>query len=172
MAIDIGALRAFQNTWSAVIEAIPAVINMAEQQADLDRALKLKATELQKADKEIESAFVEANARLTVLNEQLVATSNQKAEVLAGIEGARQQATKAAAEAAAKAKLALATVDQKIAAQTAVLSTVDAQINERLATATAAHTAAVASMEAEIKDLERRKSVAEKALDTLRAKLG
>ena len=39
MAIDVGALRRFQETWGPVLDAIPAVVNMAEQQADLDRAL-------------------------------------------------------------------------------------------------------------------------------------
>ena len=39
MAIDINALRKFQETWSPVMDAIPAVMDMVAKQADMDRSM-------------------------------------------------------------------------------------------------------------------------------------
>lgn len=172
MAIDVGALRRFQETWGPVIEAIPAVVNMAEQQADLDRALAKKRIELTAATKEVEAAFAEADVRLEAVNRELTSVLDQKAATLAEIGNARTQADVAAKAAEVDAKKRLDAITQKVDVKSAELATVDAKIVAETNAALAAHDKAVAAMSAEIQDLEKRKAAAEKALDSLRAKLG
>ena len=172
MAIDVGALRRFQETWGPVLDAIPAVVNMAEQQADLDRALAKKRIELTAATKEVEAAFAEADVRLEAVNKELTAVLDQKSATLAEIGNARTQADVAAKAAEVDAKKRLDAITQKVDVKSAELATVDAKIVAETNAALAEHAKAVAAMSAEIQDLEKRKAAAEKALDTLRAKLG
>lgn len=172
MAIDVGALRRFQETWGPVLDAIPAVVNMAEQQADLDRALAKKRIELTAATKEVEAAFAEADVRLEAVNRELTSVLDQKAATLAEIGNARTQADVAAKAAEVDAKKRLDAITQKVDVKSAELATVDAKIVAETNAALAAHDKAVAAMSAEIQDLEKRKAAAEKALDSLRAKLG
>ena len=172
MTIDVGALRRFQATWGPVIDVIPDVINMAEQQADLDRALVAKRLELDKAAKDVAAAYTEANKRLTDINEELVSVSAQKATVAAEIEAARQAAAEAARDADTAAKARLGAIEEQITESSAVLARVGVQIAADTSAAQAAHAQAVLVMQSEIMDLEKRKVAAEKALDTLRAKLG
>lgn len=172
MAIDVGALRRFQETWGPVLDAIPAVVNMAEQQADLDRALAKKRIELTAATKEVEAAFAEADVRLEAVNKELTAVLDQKSATLAEIGNARTEASVAAKAAEADTQKRLDAVVQRIAERNAELASVDVTITAETNAALAAHVKAVAAMSAEIQDLEKRKAAAEKALDSLRAKLG
>ena len=172
MTIDIGALRRFQSTWGPVIDVIPGVINMVEQQADFERGLAAKRIELNNATAEIASAYEEADKRLIALNAELVAASTQKSEVLAEINEAKKAAVEAAKVADAKAKVRLSAIEDQITESSAVLAKVKDKIAENTSAAQAEHAQIVLVMQAEILDLEKRKAAAEKALDTLRAKLG
>jgi prefoldin subunit 5 len=172
MTIDIGALRRFQATWGPVIDVIPDVINMAEQQADFERGLAAKRLELDKATKAIDAAYEEADKRLTDINTALVAVNGQKLSVLAEIDAAKQAAAEAAKTADAAAKERLAAIEAQITESSAVLAKVGVQIAADTSAAQAEHATAVKAMQVEITDLEKRKAAAEKALDTLRAKLG
>jgi chromosome segregation ATPase len=172
MTIDIGALRRFQATWGPVIAVIPDVINMAEQQADFERGLAAKRLELDNATKAIDAAYEEADKRLVTLNAELVEVSNQKVAVAAEIDAAQQAAAEAAKTADAAAKARLGAIEAQITESSAVLAKVDERIIADTAAAQAEHATAVKVMESAILDLEKRKAAAEKALDTLRAKLG
>ncbi len=172
MAIDIGALRRFQATWGPVIDVIPDVINMAEQQADLERGLVAKRLELGKAADEIAAAYAEADKRLATLNEELVAVGVKRVAAVAEINEAKKAASDAAKVADTAAKARLAAIEAQITESSAVLAKVDAKIAADTSAAQAEHAQAVLVMQSEIMDLEKRKTAAEKALDTLRAKLG
>lgn len=172
MTIDIGALRRFQSTWGPVIAVIPDVINMAEQQEDLERGLVAKRLELGKAADEIASAYAEADKRLATLNEELVAAGVKRVAVVAEINEAKKAASDAAKAADDAAKARLAAIEARITESSAVLAKVADKIASDTSAAQADHAAAVKVMQAEIMDLEKRKVAAEKALDTLRAKLG
>lgn len=172
MTIDIGALRRFQATWGPVIAVIPDVINMAEQQADFERGLAAKRLELDNATKAIDAAYEEADKRLVTLNAELVEVSNQKVAVAAEIDAAKQAAAAEAKAADAAAKARLGAIEDQITESSAVLAKVGDQIAAETSEAQAKHAEAVKVMQAEIIDLEKRKATAEKALDTLRAKLG
>jgi chromosome segregation ATPase len=76
----------------------------------------------------------------------------------------------ASQQADTKAKLAAA--NKKLADVQQKLDGVNAEYEAKLVQAQADHAAALAAMEAEIKAVEDRRAKAEKALDTLRAKLG
>lgn len=172
MTIDIGALRRFQATWGPVIDVIPDVINMAEQQADLERGLAAKRLELTKANDEIAAAYAEADKRLAAVNEELVAAGVKRVAIVAEINEAKKASSDAAEIADAAAKARLVAIEAQITKSSAVLAKVDERIIADTSAAQAAHATAVKVMESEIIDLEKRKAAAEKALDTLRAKLG
>jgi delta 1-pyrroline-5-carboxylate dehydrogenase len=172
MAIDIGALRRFQSTWGPVIDVIPDVINMAEQQADLERALNKKSLELDSATKEVETVFAEADKRLIVLNKELSDVVAMKSTVLAEIESATKDAEVKAKAAEAEANARFAVVIKSIEVKNAELAETSSKIAAKTDAALAEHAKVVAGMNAEIQELEKRKAAAEKALDTLRAKLG
>lgn len=170
--IDIGTLHSFQNAWGPVIAAIPAVINMAEQQADLNRALAAKRLELTAASDEIDAAFKEANSRLATLNQEMTEVLDKKADVMASIEAATVAAAKAAQAAEVAAKTKLEETLKILAARSEELAAMGADIDAKAAAASTAHANAVAVRTVEIQDLEKRKAAAEKALDTLRSRLG
>jgi hypothetical protein len=170
--IDIGALHSFQNAWGPVLAAIPAVINMAEQQADLNRALAAKRLELTSASDEIDAAFKEANSRLATLNQEMTKVLAQKADVMASIEAAIVAADKTAQAAEAAAKTQLGETLKTLAARSEELAAMGVDIEAKAAAASSAHANAVAVRNVEIQDLEKRKAAAEKALDTLRSRLG
>lgn len=172
MSIDVNALRLFQATWGPVLDAIPTVIDAIGRQADFDRELKLKAMALDDANKEIESVYAEADKRLQAINNQMTEAINARFANEAAIEKAKRDAADAADEAAKAQNAVLADIAEKIAAKNAELSAVDAEIAAKTAAAQAEHEAVVAKMAAEVADLEKRQAVAEKALESLRAKLG
>lgn len=172
MSLDVNALRLFQATWGPVLDAIPTVIDAIGRQADFDRELKLKAMALADANKEIESVYAEADKRLQAINNQMTEAINARLANEAAIEKAKRDAADAADEAAKAQNAVLADIAEKIAAKTAELSAVDADIAAKTAAAQAEHEAVVAKMAAEVADLEKRQAAAEKALESLRAKLG
>lgn len=172
MAIDVNALRKFQELWTPVINAIPAVLDAAAQQADLDRALAQKRIELEKAGAEIQEAYDAADKRLVAVNEQLTVIENHKKAVLEEIGVAKQESIAAAKNLEKKAHDRLAAVEAKVKTAESVLATLDAQVTAKLAALQAEFDAKRETLDSEIKDLEKRKAAAEKALDTLRAKLG
>jgi chromosome segregation ATPase len=172
MAIDTAALRKFQDVWGPVIDAIPAVLDAAAQQKDVERFLQSKRAEMEEADKKIAKAFEEADKRLSSVNSEMEQAMQQKAKALADIEDAKKaQAVDDAKAAEAQRKL----VDEwnkKIAALQSQFSNVETENAKRVAAAEASYAEKTAALEADVKDLEKRKAAAEKALDALRSKLG
>ena len=172
MAIDTAALKKFQDVWGPVIEAIPAVLDAAAQQKDVERFLQSKRAEMEEADKKIAKAFVEADKRLSSVNSEMEQAMQQKAKALADIEDAK----KAQADNFAKAQQAFSITEmewvQKTAALQAQFAQVEANLAKKVVDAEADFAGRVLALEAEVKELEKRKAAAEKALDTLRSKLG
>jgi chromosome segregation ATPase len=172
MAIDLNALRKFQDLWSPVMEAIPAVMDMAAKQADLERGLTKMAKDLAKAQAEVQKTYDEADARLIAVNKDLEAAIAAKAETMDSIEVAKRSAALAADEAAKKAAAKLADTDAKIKEKTATLASLDKEFAAKIAEAKAAMQTELDDLTAKIKDAEKRYATAEKALESLKAKLG
>jgi chromosome segregation ATPase len=172
MPIDTNALRKFQDVWGPVLEAIPAVLEATAKKADIDRELRAKQIELDEAGKKIAKAFEEADRRLSSVNSEMEQAMQQKAKALADIEAAK----KVDADNRAKAEKASAKVfdewNQKIAALQSQFSNVEAEHAKKVSAAEADFAAKAAALDADVKELEKRKAAAEKALDALRSKLG
>lgn len=172
MPIDTIALRKFQEVWGPVLDAIPAVLEATAKRADVERELRIKQVELEGADKKISDSFVEANKRLSAVNSEMEQAIEQKTKVLADIEDAK------AAQAADNVKAEEAqrkTVDewnQSIAKLQSQFSNVEVEHAKKVSDLEADFAGRVLTLDAEVKDLEKRKATAEKALDTLRSKLG
>lgn len=172
MAIDISALRRFQDMWEPVMKAIPAVMELDAKQADMDRWVATKKRELETAQKEIDAAYVEADVRLLACNKQMedaVAKTNAAKAEFAELRRTESERLEAATEAAVGK---LADVEAKIVEKTAHLGALGGEIAQALAAATAEREAAIAALNVTIKTLEARQASAEKTLDSLRAKLG
>lgn len=172
MTIDIGALRKFQETWAPVMDAIPAVVEMVERKADMEREVGAHRAAMEKAQAEIQKAYDTADLRIAQFNDDISRLGDMKAALVQEIADTRAAARAAAEEERAAATAQLAAIQEQTAQANAQLATVNAQIAAQTAEAQAAHTAAVSAMSAEIADLEKRRAAAEKALDALRAKLG
>ena len=106
------------------------------------------------------------------VNDELVAAGAKRVAVIAEMNEAKKAASDAANTAEISAKSRLAAIEAQITESSAVLAKVGERIIADTAAAQADHAVAVKVMQAEIVDLEKRKAAAEKALDTLRAKLG
>jgi hypothetical protein len=172
MAIDTTALRKFQDVWGPVLDAIPAVLEAVAKQSDVDRELRIKKIELDEAGKKIDAAFVEADKRLSSVNSEMEQAMQQKAKALADIEDAKKAQAADNAKAAEAQRKLVDEWNKKIAALQSQFSNVEAENAKRVAAAEASYAEKTAALEADVKDLEKRKAAAEKALDALRSKLG
>jgi phosphoenolpyruvate-protein kinase (PTS system EI component) len=172
MTIDVGALRKFQEVWGPAVAAIPAVLDMVAKQADFDRGMAQAAIDLEKAKAEVQSVYDAADARLVQVNAELLAQQQAASTVKADTAEAKKKAT--AAQRAAEAKLAdtLASIDTAVAAKKAELADVDRALALANQQATAMHDAYVAELAAKSVDAEKRLAVAERALESLKSKLG
>lgn len=172
MAINTKALRDFQTIWGPVIEAIPAVLDMAASQADWERAVAVKKIEFDEADKKIAKAFEEADKRLSSVNSEMEQAMQQKAKALADIEDAKKAQAADDVKAAEAQRKLVDDWNKKIASLQSQFSNVEAEHAKKVAAAEASFAEKTAALEADVKDLEKRKAAAEKALDALRSKLG
>ena len=172
MPIDTSALRKFQDVWGPVLDAIPAVLEAVAKQSDVDRELRIKKVELDEAGKKIDAAFVEADKRLSSVNSEMEQAMQQKEKALAEIEDAKKAQAADNAKAEEAQRKLLDEWNQKIASLQSQFSNVQTDYNKKVADAEADFAGRVLALEAEVKELEKRKATAEKALDTLRNKLG
>jgi hypothetical protein len=172
MAIDTTALRKFQDLWGPVLEAIPAVLEATAKKADVERELRIKQIEIDEAGKKIDAAFVEADKRLSSVNSEMEQAMQQKEKALAEIEAAKKAQAADDVKAAEAQRKLVDDWNKKIASLQSQFSNVEAEHAKKVAAAEASFAEKTAVLEADVKDLEKRKAAAEKALDALRSKLG
>lgn len=172
MTINVSALRKFQETFGPAIEAIPAVIEAVERQADMQREVNAHKAKMEKAQAEIQAAYDQADKRLADYNGDIAKLQEQKTALTKKIKADTDAAQAKAAEAKAAADAELAKVVEETKQATAQLASIQKDVKAQIAAAQAEHDAAMKAMQAEIADLEKRRAAAEKALDALRAKLG
>lgn len=172
MAVDVSALRKFQDLWGPVLESLPAVMDAVAKQADLDRALQKSKKDLEDAKKEVADAKAEAqrirdkaaeeDASLIAKFNAAVASAEQR------VKDAEEAAQKRIDDAAAK----VSAVEQKLAQHQAAITAAEARSKAKLAEMQKEQDDLLQAHEAEIKSLEDRKAKAEKAIETLKSKLG
>lgn len=172
MAIDIGALRKFEDTWKPILDAIPAVVSMVQQQNDLDRSIAAKRREFEEAEQEIKDAYEEANKRLIALNaemERIMACNKDYEEQTAQLVTARDREI---SELVSNRRKSITTVEKKLADAESKLAAVEADIAQKQATFDAEVKAKTSAAETALADIEKRRQAAETALEAIRAKLG
>lgn len=170
--LNVSALRQFQSMWEPVVKAIPAVLEMAEKKADLDKALQVHAATVEKARKasekevaRIAADVASAQAQLDAMGVQKAALAVQHQQLQADLLQRLERAEAEAKAAEARAVAVQIACDSKSAAA-------EAEAKARIDAAKSAADAQTQVLMADIADLEKRRAAAEKALDTLRAKLG
>lgn len=170
--MDIAALRTFQDTWGPVLNSIPAVINMAESFADVERALNAKRKELDTVAAQVDAAMDEGNAKHADLQDKIAAVSatladatsdytQKQADMNAALKALEASISDEIAKSRVLANAEIIAIQDRVKAEKAKLDQVVAEQNE-----------AVKAGEARLADIEARVANAEKALDKLRAKLG
>lgn len=170
--MDVAALRAFQSTWGPVIDAIPAVINMAEQFADIERGIVSKQKELAAVIAKVESAMDEGNAKYADLQKKIgeaevalaAARDNLQArqgELAAELRAEQEQATSNIAKVKAETEATIRAIKEQVVGEADKLQ----QVRKEQA-------AELAAAEERLAEVEKRVKSAESSLAALRAKLG
>ena len=176
MPIDINALRKFQEVFLPILELIPAILTAEAGKRDLDREIVLKKMELDKTTKNITEVIEEADKHLSLVNSEVEMAremaTQQKAKALADIETAKNADADNRANTEREQAQLFDELSQKVAKLQSQYLVIDSEYENKLAAAEADFAAKVAPLEIEVKELEKRKAAAEKALDALRSKLG
>lgn len=172
MTIDTSALRKFQELWGPVLQTIPAVLDAAEREADLDRAINLKRMELERVQADLAEKVAAAERRVQSLNGDAAAALERKQAVLKELSEAKAAAAKQAAEAATQRAAELEAAKAAAASVQEQLAGLQADYTAKRAAAEAEHAQALRAMEAEIAQLATKRANAEQALRDLKAKLG
>jgi hypothetical protein len=170
--MDINALRKFADTFGPAIEAIPAVIDAVSKKADLDREMAVLLKDIAAAKVEIQKSYDEADARIAVANQTLTELLEKQGQVVKETDAARKAADE-------KAKRTLTATNDKVVAAEAQLAglqnkilSADADLQAKLQAMELEASNKQAELEAKTKDAEKRFAAAEKALESLKAKLG
>lgn len=172
MAVDVSALRKFQELWGPVLDSIPAVINAVSKQADMDRALQQSQRDLEAANAKVKAAKDEA---ANIHAKSADDAADLHAKMQAAIDAADRRAVSAEEDSQARinnAKDRAIAAEQKAAQQEAAVNAAQAQAQAKIAEAERLHAQAVATMNAEIRALEERKASVEAAIEALKSKLG
>lgn len=172
MKIDIAELRKFQDFWGPVLGTIPAVIEMVERKADLDRSVESAKREYDKVNAHIEKQLQIGTEQIDAAVVRLQEVEATRAQVLLEITAAKSKAAEAAALEQAARQEELKAVNAKITEASGRLKKVDKEYATKLAQKQADHDKAVAAMAAEVAELEARKEEVRAVIDSLKAKLG
>jgi hypothetical protein len=128
--------------------------------------------EIEVAKAEVKKAYDEADARIAVANQTLTELLEKQGQVVKETDAARKTADE-------KAKRTLTATNDKIVAAEAQLAglqnkilSADADLQAKLQAMELEATNKQAELEAKTKDAEKRYAAAEKALESLKAKLG
>lgn len=172
MAVDIGALRKFQELWGPVLEALPAVMDAVAKQEDFDRWLHKAQLDLDAANAKVQAAKDDAQKVRAKAAEDEAAMN---ARVKAALEAADKRAADAEEESRVRIKAAkerAVAAEQQAILQEAAVKTAQSQVQAKIAEAQKAHDITVGNLAAEIKALEDRKAAVEAAIEALKSKLG
>lgn len=170
--MDVSALNQFYSAMKPIMDAIPAVLEMVEQQADMERAASVYRAEVESIKASGKDAQDAVDNAVTALKIELADLEEQKQTVLRGI-AAAEEAVKAAKAASQDAiNTAKYAADAAIVQHKARASAAEFDANERVSAAEATATERAAELEKSIADLEKREAAAQASLEALRAKLG
>lgn len=169
---DISSIKLFHSMMAPVMEAIPQVLEMLEQKADMERSMAIYRQDLEKAKAEVQAAYDEADRRITESNGALSELADKREALNAEIGrlDSKLMTSKEAIEDAINA--AKYAADGAVIEHNARAAEAERISKERIAAAEQAATERAAELEKSIADLEAREAKAQKALEALRSKLG
>lgn len=172
MNIDVTALKQIHAVFGPVISAIPAVIDSLNSASDLERAILIKRTELEKLNEAIQQTNDITNER--VQNAQkLVADEQQRlAMVRQEVKDARAETAKLVADRKNELAQATAAAEERLSEVRALLAGVSATYEQKRLQAEREHAEKMLEYAAEIAEFETRRENAAKALEELKARLG
>lgn len=172
MAVDIGALRKFQELWGPVLEALPAVMDAVAKQEDFERWLHKAQLDLDAANAKVQAAKDDVQkVRAKAAEDE----AEMNARVKAALEAAERRSADAEEESRVRIKAAkerAAAAEQQAILQETAVKTAEAQVKTKIAEAQKSHDAVVVNLKAEVKALEDRKAAVEAAIEALKSKLG
>jgi chromosome segregation ATPase len=172
MTVNVKALKDFQKVWSPVIESIPQVLEAVAVQGNLDKAIQSKQAELDMAKTAVQEVFDKANQELDQLKADASKLRDERKETQDLIAADKSDAKKTISEMKDRASAQLATRQAKLEEVSARLSSVEAEYNEKADACRRNHSKLIEAQNEEIRELEKTKAQAEKALERLREKLG
>ena len=170
--MDTSALTQFHAALKPIMDAIPAVLEMVEQKADIDRAMAAYAANAQQAKDSVQNIIEAANQQIATLNADINSLQSAKVAAIAEMEQAHISATSARAAAVDAANQAKYVADAAIVQHNARVNEAEMAAKARTAEVEDAATARAAELEKSIADLTAKEASAQAALDKLRAKLG
>lgn len=169
---DMASIKLFHSMLAPIMEAIPQVVEMMEKKADMDRTLAAYNADIQKAKAEVQGVYDEADKRIAKMNGDITDLMD-KQEALNAQLSRTQEKLKADLEAAEDAtNQARYAADAAVIQHNARANEAELQAKQRADDAEASAQERIAALEKSIADLEKREAAAQKALDTLRARLG
>lgn len=172
MGINVKELRKFQELWAPVIEAIPAVLDMADKQSDWNRALEIQKLEYEEGQKRLNDAVEEASKRVEAMRADTEAFAQQREKALSEISIAKQvRVDEEIAEKKARDK-AISEWKSKISVLEGKFAEVQKNYDKKNADAEKDFADKLQKLEAEVIKLEKRKADAEKVISSLRNTLG
>jgi hypothetical protein len=172
MEINSRELQKFLDVFGPVVATLPAVINAAEKKEELGRHIAILEGRRDAAVADAAKVTADSVAAVAQANTDLKDIAAQKAALAQEIKASAADNKAKIAEAKKVAQVSIDEVNAGVEQAKVAAADEVAKIEAQKTEAWASLAAASADLTAQIADLEKRKTAAEKALDTLRAKLG
>lgn len=172
MAVKTTEIKKFMEMWTPIMETIPAVLDLADQQSQAQRELALAKQALADVEATIDEKTQAAKNNLNTL-ERLAAEANASWQAaLLKAEEAREAHKQALKDAETLESKKLKDLQARTAAEESKLVALEQDVAAKTATLTAQAEALIAQKQAELDGVEKLIASAQKTLDQLRAKLG
>lgn len=165
-------IQKFYDIWSPMLEALPAVIAAAERGDELKRHTAILTKELQDVQKKIADEEARVAPVKASVEQKLAELAAMKDEAVRGYNQYVADAKAHIAEVDKQTDEEVAKIKAKVIAANSQLQDVEKKAAEAKALADMEIAAAKKAAEAELADIEAKKQTVEKALASLKAKIG
>lgn len=172
MAINPKELQRFLDVWQPVIQALPAVINAAEYEAELGRHVAILESQRDEALAKTAEAAEQSAKLVAAAKDELKKLESKKLSLAQDAQSATDAMNSEVAAAKVQADLAIDALQRSVEDARKAADAERTAIAAATAEAAAAATTALDDLKQQVAELEKRKAAGEKALDALRAKLG
>lgn len=165
-------IQKFYDIWSPMLEALPAVIAAAERGDELKRHTAILTKDLQDIQKQIADEKAKVDPVRKETQDLIADLKNKQAQAEQGYNQYLADAKAHLAEVGKETEIEVARIKEQVFAANAELAKTNKEIADAKAQAEAEIKQIKASAEAELADIEGKKQVVERALASLKAKIG